>query len=76
MNDATKKVALVTGANKGIGLEISRRLGKLGFSVIVGSRNGKRGIDAAEQLKSEGIDAHPLIIDVTHVPSINRPCPS
>ena len=72
MNDATKKVALVTGANKGIGLEISRRLGKLGFSVIVGSRNGKRGIDAAEQLKSEGIDAHPLIIDVTHVPSINR----
>ena len=72
MNDVKKKVALVTGANKGLGLEISRRLGQLGFAIILGSRDGKRGLAAAEQLKAQGIDAHSLIIDVTHVPSITR----
>ena len=72
MNDVTKKVALVTGANKGIGLEISRRLGKLGFAIILGSREAKRGLAAAEQLKSEGIDTRSLVLDVTHVPSITR----
>lgn len=72
MNDATKKVALVTGANKGLGLEISRRLGKLGFAIILGSREARRGLAAAEQLKAEGIDAHALVLDVTHIPSITR----
>jgi NAD(P)-dependent dehydrogenase (short-subunit alcohol dehydrogenase family) len=72
MNDPAKKVALVTGANKGIGLEISRQLGRLGFAIIVGARDKKLGLAAAEQLKAEGLDAHPLIIDVTHGPSIER----
>jgi NAD(P)-dependent dehydrogenase (short-subunit alcohol dehydrogenase family) len=67
-----KKIALVTGANKGIGFEISRQLGKLGMTVIVGSRDKKRGLAAAEKLKTEGIDAHSLIIDVCHEPSVDR----
>ena len=72
MNYPAKKVALITGANKGIGIEISRQLGKLGFAIILGSRDKKRGLAATEVLKSEGIDAHALIIDVTHGPSIIR----
>lgn len=67
-----KKIALVTGANKGLGLEICRRLGKLDYVVLVATRDKKRGLAATQQLKSEGIDAHPLILDVTHAPSVDR----
>ncbi len=68
----THKIALITGANKGLGLEISRQLGKLGFTVLIAARDKKRGRAAAEVLKAEGIDAHPMILDVTHEPSITR----
>jgi NAD(P)-dependent dehydrogenase (short-subunit alcohol dehydrogenase family) len=49
------KVAFITGANKGIGLETARGLGKLGFAVVLGSRDEARGRAAADQLRSEGI---------------------
>lgn len=38
-----KQVALITGANKGIGFETARQLGKLGITVVLGSRNGSKG---------------------------------
>ncbi len=60
-----KKVALITGANKGIGLEIARQLGKQGIVVILGSRDPQRGQAAADTLKGEGIDAHTLKLEVT-----------
>ncbi|MDB6174522.1 MAG: short-chain dehydrogenase [Chthoniobacteraceae bacterium] len=66
------KIALVTGANKGIGFEIARRLGQQGVTVILAARNKNRGLAAADQLKAENIDVHPLILDVTHIPSIAR----
>src|SRR6266853_1019902 len=68
----SKKIALITGANKGLGFEISRQLGKLGITVLLGSREKKRGLDAVATLKTEGIDAHLVIIDVTYEPSVDR----
>ena len=59
-----KKVALITGGNKGIGLETARQLGKLGIIVLVGARDIAKGEAAAATLKKEGIDARAVKIDV------------
>jgi NAD(P)-dependent dehydrogenase (short-subunit alcohol dehydrogenase family) len=61
---AAKKVALITGANKGLGLETGRQLGKLGYVVLVGSRDALKGEVAARQLRGDGIDARVLKLDV------------
>jgi len=55
----------VTGANKGIGLAIARGLGEAGQVVWLGSRDPRRGKAAAESLRSQGIDARALTLDVT-----------
>jgi NAD(P)-dependent dehydrogenase (short-subunit alcohol dehydrogenase family) len=62
-----KPVALVTGANKGIGLQIAKELAAHDFTVLVGSRDLENGHAAA---KSIGSDAHALQIDVTDDSSI------
>jgi NAD(P)-dependent dehydrogenase (short-subunit alcohol dehydrogenase family) len=72
MTATDKPISLVTGANKGIGLEVCRRLGALGHVVLVGARDKKRGRNATDELKAAGIDAHLLLVDVTHQPSIDR----
>jgi len=65
------KFALITGANKGIGKETARQLGKLGFKVFIGSRDLGRGQTAATELQEEGIDAEALELDVTSQSSID-----
>jgi NAD(P)-dependent dehydrogenase (short-subunit alcohol dehydrogenase family) len=50
------KVAFITGANKGIGLETARGLGRLGITVVLGCRDEARGLAAAEALKADGIE--------------------
>ena len=62
-----KPVALITGANQGIGFQIAKDLSANGFTVLIGSRNLKRGEDAAEQV---GPDAVALQLDVTDAVSI------
>jgi NAD(P)-dependent dehydrogenase (short-subunit alcohol dehydrogenase family) len=68
----TGKVALITGANKGIGFEIARKLGKQGITVLVGARDLDKGVPAVETLKNEGIDAQAVKIDVTDEKSIEE----
>src|ERR1700676_3322146 len=58
-------MALVTGANKGIGCEIARGLGAQGSIVLLGSRDDNRGKKAAAQLIAEGVNAQPIELDVT-----------
>ncbi len=60
-----KKVALVTGANKGIGFEISRQLANNGFTVVLGARDESKGAEAAARLRGEGLDALSVKLDVT-----------
>jgi NAD(P)-dependent dehydrogenase (short-subunit alcohol dehydrogenase family) len=58
------KNALISGANKGIGLETARQLGALGFKVYVGSRDAANGDAAVADLKSQGIDAVAVHLDM------------
>ncbi len=57
-----KPVALVTGANQGIGLQIAKDLAAHGFTVLVGSRSFERGAAAAKEV---GPDARAIQLDVT-----------
>lgn len=57
-------VALITGGNKGIGLETARQLGKLGYTVLVGARDAQKGEDAIAELRSQGIEAYFVSVDL------------
>lgn len=65
----TTKTAVVTGANKGIGREIARRLAT-GFKVWLGARDAGRGMTAAQELRAEGLDVQWLALDVTQDDSV------
>ncbi len=57
-------LALVTGGNRGIGLEVARQLGRDGMRILLGSRDRLRGEAAAATLRGEGLDITPLELDV------------
>jgi NAD(P)-dependent dehydrogenase (short-subunit alcohol dehydrogenase family) len=67
-----KKIALITGANKGIGFETARQLGKKNITVLVGARERTKAEEASAQLREKGIDAHPILLDVSDSASIQQ----
>jgi NAD(P)-dependent dehydrogenase (short-subunit alcohol dehydrogenase family) len=68
----TEFIALITGANKGIGLETARQLGARGMTALLGARDEARGRAAETALRAEGIDAHYVELDVTDAKSARR----
>ncbi len=67
------KSALITGANKGIGLEVAKQLLQKGYYVYIGSRDKQRGIEAVDKLKSEGLTNVEVIqIDVNDDNSVKN----
>ncbi|MGH7999883.1 MAG: SDR family NAD(P)-dependent oxidoreductase [Brasilonema sp.] len=65
-----KKIALVTGANKGLGFEISRRLAKQEITVLIGARDEIKGKKAVEKLQAEGLDVQYIKLDVADTATI------
>jgi NAD(P)-dependent dehydrogenase (short-subunit alcohol dehydrogenase family) len=64
------KTALITGANRGIGYEVARQLGRLGVKTLIGARDPERGMRAAEELVTDGVDAEPIVLDVDSASSV------
>ncbi|HME68289.1 MAG TPA: SDR family NAD(P)-dependent oxidoreductase, partial [Myxococcota bacterium] len=69
-SDQRKRIALVTGANRGLGFETSRQLARLDLKVVMAARDEAKGREAAHTLTNEGLDVlfHPL--DVTSAQSV------
>jgi len=70
--DSSQRIALVTGANKGIGKEIARQLAKQGVFVLVGARDQKRGEAAEAELRSQGLPVQYLAVDITDQASVDQ----
>jgi NAD(P)-dependent dehydrogenase (short-subunit alcohol dehydrogenase family) len=68
--DSTKKVAVVTGANRGIGFETCRQLAKRGMTVVLAARDEGKGRAAAERLRQEGLDVAFAPVDVSDDASV------
>lgn len=69
--DGRPRTALVTGGNRGIGLEVCRQLGEIGFHVILGARDAHRGEQAAHELAHDGSHVVFRHLDVADPDSID-----
>ena len=67
-----KRTALVTGGNRGIGLEACRQLARAGMSVVLAARDPLRGQEAAQKLQDEGLDVIPEWLDVADSQSVKK----
>src|SRR5271169_4664690 len=70
MENPLKKIALVTGANKGIGFEVVRQLAASGCTVLLGARSKALGEEAAATLKRDGLDGRFIPIDLDDAATI------
>jgi NAD(P)-dependent dehydrogenase (short-subunit alcohol dehydrogenase family) len=67
-----KKTIIITGANRGIGFEIARQLGKSGHHIILSARNEFRLTDAVAKLEEEKIEVKGLLMDIADEQSISK----
>jgi NAD(P)-dependent dehydrogenase (short-subunit alcohol dehydrogenase family) len=70
--NATQKVALVTGATRGIGLETVRQLAQAGVTTLLAGRDAGRAKEAADKLKAEGLPVESITLEVTSADSIRK----
>ena len=70
MPTPSRKIALVTGANKGIGRAIAAQLAKTGMTVLLGARNAAAGEEAAGQLRKDNLEVHFLHLDLVQPATI------
>ncbi|WP_322768815.1 SDR family NAD(P)-dependent oxidoreductase [Frankia sp. Cr1] len=66
-----RRVGIVTGANRGIGYELARQLAATGVTVVTAARDAAAATATAEQLQGEGLDVHPVHLDITDQASID-----
>ena len=71
MSDTSARIALVTGANRGIGFEVCRQLAGRGFVVLLAARNAAKAEAAARKLEASGT-VEPLLLDVADATSIEK----
>lgn len=72
MGNADRKVALITGANKGIGLAIVGQMAELGYTVLLGARDAVKGAEAVASIRQAGRDIRFQHIDITSADSVAR----
>jgi NAD(P)-dependent dehydrogenase (short-subunit alcohol dehydrogenase family) len=65
-----RRIAIVTGGNRGMGFETCRQLGRLGHTVILAARDPQAGREAAAKLQAEGLDVVPFRLDLTRAEDI------
>ena len=70
-NESTNRIALITGANRGIGFEVARQLAQKGIEVLLGARDPVKGEEAAEKLSAENLHVTFIQIDVTDQSTID-----
>ena len=70
--DTPKKIAVLTGGNRGIGFETCRQLAKRGMKVVLAARDEARGRAAAQRLRDEGLDVDPARLDVADDESVRQ----
>jgi len=72
MKSISQKTVLVTGANRGIGLEVCRQLGKLGYHIFLSARNSDKGSNAVAKLKSKNVNSEFIQMDVADENSVKN----
>jgi NAD(P)-dependent dehydrogenase (short-subunit alcohol dehydrogenase family) len=70
MHASKQRIALVSGANRGIGLAITEQLAYKGYKVILGARNERKGLEAQKELVKKGLDVYFTLLDVADATSI------
>jgi len=72
MNTSIQKIVLVTGANRGIGFEVCRQLGELGYHIFLSARDNQKGNEAVEKLRAEKLTVDFIHMNVADEESIKK----